>query len=660
MLFGAGGLVIGLAEMVVVPGSRANGPAFVSSAVTLGAAWAVGRIRPAQPLLTMFAAFAASLQWIFVLMSLLSAAIDDQASGMTIELLTIAQRAITGLSISTAMRLFVRFPDGRHSKPVDRWAIRVVDVMQVVACGVLLLTPTVAWPTFLDGAPVANPVQPSGFSVDVDLAGLVVEAANSLVIIALVLVLHRYRRATSTDRKSLRWLLLPLVAAFFAIAVDVLLDSEFAGLVVSAALGVGLAFGMVNPDGVDVDDVLRRTMVVGLLWLGIGAAYVGVAAAFGITIGRRWSLGWAVATTAAAMLALQRPRARLERRATRRMFGRPTDPQLALQRLGDSLANTYDLEALLPEISSALEEGLEVEWARIRVSPHGESDDVDPAMVVPIRLDGVELGAIECGPRRDGILGPDHHAVVATFARQAALAIRNVRLTMQLRDRTHELAASRAQLVRVEEDERRRIERNIHDGVQQDLVALIGQAGLLHRRATQGEMAHDDDMVAELQSLRVGLQRVLAELRELAAGIHPSVLRDRGLLAAVEGLAARHPVPVDVIADAELRGRRLPAEVEGAGYYTVAESLANALKHADADRLTITLVLSADAIHLQIDDDGVGFRPEHVSVNGLANLTNRLAALDGRLCVESRPSGGTSVSATVPIESSPRDQVGAT
>lgn len=115
-----------------------------------------------------------------------------------------------------------------------------------------------------------------------------------------------------------------------------------------------------------------------------------------------------------------------------------------------------------------------------------------------------------------------------------------------------------------------------------------------------------------------------------------------------------------MIADTELRHRRLPTEVEGAGYYTVAESLANALKHADADRLTITLALSADAIRVRIEDDGVGFRPEHTSINGLANLADRLAALDGQLCVESRPAGGTSVSATVPVGSTRRDPVGTT
>ncbi len=142
---------------------------------------------------------------------------------------------------------------------------------------------------------------------------------------------------------------------------------------------------------------------------------------------------------------------------------------------------------------------------------------------------------------------------------------------------------------------------------------------------------------------------MLGDLRELASGIHPSLLRDRGLLAAVEALAARNPVPVLVRADLSLRSLRLAEEIEGAGYYTVAESLANSLKHADASQVEITLSRSNGSLHISIRDDGSGFDEAASHGHGLTNLSERLAALGGRLDVSASPSIGTTVSATLAL-----------
>jgi signal transduction histidine kinase len=243
-------------------------------------------------------------------------------------------------------------------------------------------------------------------------------------------------------------------------------------------------------------------------------------------------------------------------------------------------------------------------------------------------------------------LTDEEKAVVATLARQAALAVRNVRLTAQLSDQTAELAASRARLVRAEEAERRRIERNIHDGVQQDLVALIGQAGHVRRIQTRDA----DAVEAELALLQKGLERVLGDLRQLAHGIHPSLLRDRGLLAAIEAIAARNPVPVLVRADTSLRDMRLAEEVEGAAYYMVAESLTNSLKHADASNVDITLSCSDGSLLIRVSDDGVGFETMPATGNGFANLGERLGALGGRLEVTSKPGIGTTVTAVLAVD----------
>jgi signal transduction histidine kinase len=287
-------------------------------------------------------------------------------------------------------------------------------------------------------------------------------------------------------------------------------------------------------------------------------------------------------------------------------------------------------------MADTLQEGLGVTWARVRLetAPAGHGDGEVPALSVPIELDGERLGVVECGPRRQGALSADDTALVATFARQAALAVRNVRLTA-------ELERSRTRLVRAQEVERRRIERDLHDGVQQDLVALLGHSARVRQELDRDPAAGE----AALDDLQAGLRHVLGELRELAHGIHPSVLSDRGLLEAVESLAARSAVPVAVRADPALRGLRFAQEIEGAGYFTVAEALANASKHAAASAIDVTLAHHEGGIDITVRDDGTGFDPASAVGEGLVNLAERVAALGGRLSVEARPGAGTTLSA---------------
>ncbi len=241
----------------------------------------------------------------------------------------------------------------------------------------------------------------------------------------------------------------------------------------------------------DVDRVLRRTLVYGVLWTTITGVYVAAGSAVGVAAGNRLSIGWAVTLTVVATLAFQPARSWLQGLADRWVFGTRSDPAHVIARLGNTLAETYDLETLLPRMAATVRNGLGLEWARVTLTgadpgigarPHDRSDNRgdgpdDAVLVVPIVLDGESLGMVECGPRTVGKLSEQDEAVVATLAQQAALAVRNVRLTEELARQADRLAASRTRLVRAQEAERRRIERNIHDGVQQELVALISQAG---------------------------------------------------------------------------------------------------------------------------------------------------------------------------------------
>ncbi|HEX2102813.1 MAG TPA: sensor histidine kinase [Solirubrobacteraceae bacterium] len=255
--------------------------------------------------------------------------------------------------------------------------------------------------------------------------------------------------------------------------------------------------------------------------------------------------------------------------------------------------------------------------------------------VAQVERDGKRVGAIV----HDAALRDDPTLLRAAAA-AAALQLENERLEAELRARVEELQSSRARLVEVSMFERRRLERDLHDGAQQRLVALSLQLGLARRKVEQDPFTG----ARLLDEARVELERALEELRELARGIHPAVLTDRGLEPAVQALAARAPVPVDVEA---MPTDRLPAAVEAAAYFVVAESLTNVAKYAQAERASVRVGREDGFAVVEVSDDGVG-GADPAGGSGLRGLTDRLAALDGRLEVHSPPGGGTVVRANIP------------
>jgi signal transduction histidine kinase len=282
------------------------------------------------------------------------------------------------------------------------------------------------------------------------------------------------------------------------------------------------------------------------------------------------------------------------------------------------------------------------EWAGHYVTYEGQRYELpEPGAgraVAEVERDGKLVGAIVY----DAALRDDPSLVRAAAA-AAALALENERLEAELRARVEELQTSRARLVDVSMFERRRLERDLHDGAQQRLVALSLQLGLAQRKLA-GDPAGAGRL---LDAARGELARALEELRELARGIHPAVLTDRGLEAALEALADRAPVPVDLEA---MPTDRLPAAVEAAAYFVVAESLANVARYAHAQHASVRIARRNGYAVVEVRDDGVG-GADPASGTGLRGLADRLAALDGRLEVHSPPGGGTVVRANIPCTS---------
>jgi signal transduction histidine kinase len=252
-----------------------------------------------------------------------------------------------------------------------------------------------------------------------------------------------------------------------------------------------------------------------------------------------------------------------------------------------------------------------------------------------VELHGRRIGAIAHDPALS-----DEPELVRTAGAAAALGLENQRLSAELRARIEELRTSRARLVEAGDAERRRLERNLHDGAQSRLVALALKLRMARARA-EGQ----PELSGLLDDSSQELQASLEELRELARGIHPAVLSDRGLTPALEMLASRAPVPVDVAADG---GDDLPAPVATAIYFVVSEALTNVAKYAGARHAAVTVERAPGRVVAEVADDGVG-GADMARGSGLRGLSDRVAALDGRLVVDSSPGGGTRLRAEFPL-----------
>jgi signal transduction histidine kinase len=251
-----------------------------------------------------------------------------------------------------------------------------------------------------------------------------------------------------------------------------------------------------------------------------------------------------------------------------------------------------------------------------------------------VELHGRRVAAIVHDPALD-----EEPQLVRTAGAAAALALENQRLSAELRARIEDLRASRTRIVEAGDAERRRLERDLHDGAQSRLVALAMKLRMARRRA-EGR----PDVTAILDESSAELQASLDELRELARGIHPAVLTDRGLGPALEMLASRAPVPVDVAGDVD----DLPPAVATAVYFVASEGLTNVAKYARARHATVTVSRDDNRVVAEVADDGVG-GADLARGTGLRGLVDRVAALDGRLELHSPPGSGTRLRAEFPL-----------
>jgi len=322
---------------------------------------------------------------------------------------------------------------------------------------------------------------------------------------------------------------------------------------------------------------------------------------------------------------------------------------------------------VLPRMAQVLREGTGAEaatvWLRsgeelrpmatspdtfVGYQPLPMSDGVLPAFpgstqAIPVRHQGVLLGALSVVTRRGETLTSTEQRLVDDLAEQAGLVLKNVGLTADLQRRVEELRASRQRLVAAQDGERRRIERNLHDGAQQHLVAVAVKLGIAQMQA-----AKDPEKARlSVEALKGDVDEALETLRDLARGIYPPLLAEQGLVAALQAHARKATLPVEV--DATGIGR-YPQELEAALYFCTLEALQNVQKYAGASSARLRLHANDTELSVSVSDDGCGFDVEHARRGaGLTNMEDRLAALGGSLHLESRPGHGTTLTATVPV-----------
>jgi signal transduction histidine kinase len=545
-------------------------------------------------------------------------------------------------------------PDGRV--PSRRW--RPVATMALVAVALLPLS-RVLKPGPLDDpfGIVSNPLGIPGTRAAMTALDTVGWIFTWLaVVLAVVAVRVRLRRSQGVERQQLKWVLAVTSAVGVVVVLDMAtwfiwpethLQERIAVLGVAfAAIPAAAGIAILRYRLYDIDVVINRALVYGALTVLLAMTYAAVTLVLGTALGSGSAPATAAATLAVAV-AFRPLRARLQDAVDRRFSRAHYD---AVHRVASFLEDVRAGRAPPEDVELVLREVLDDPRLELRfLLPESERyvdvrarpvmlDPEDQRHRTPIDRAGTPIGEVlhdASTEHRPDLL----RTVVAT----AGLAIEIVRLRAELRRQLDEVAASRARIVAAGDEERRRIERNLHDGAQQRLVS-IGLA-LRHAQHELGAGGPGSRAGETLEAALAEIAVAIQELRELAQGVRPSQL-DAGLGPALEDLAGRVPVPVAVDATRE----RFPAGVEAAAYFIACEGLTNAAKHAQASRVSLSAQRRNGSLVVCVADDGVGGASPGRGT-GLSGLADRVGAHGGTLRIESKRGSGTRLIAELPCES---------
>jgi len=553
------------------------------------------------------------------------------------------------------------FPDGRLPSPRWRpflWFI--VAFLVVIGVSFVIASRTLSGSD--EHITIANPFFMEWTShlpnIDIFLALLF----PAIFLTSVVSLFLRFRRATGVERQQIKWVVFGLAFAFVTIIIGFFVaQTGFLPAVIGAAgflaFPVSIGIAILRYRLYDLDIVVRKTVVYATLALFATLVYLALVVGLGAWLGRGSSLLTMVAAVIVA-LTFQPVRVWVTRRADRIVYGERANPYEVLTEFSSRVGGAYATEDVVPRMAQILGEGAGANMARVwlRVgrelrptaswpsdapTPPSVAIDGDAMPSIPgayaaaVRDRGELLGALSVEMPASDPMTPDKDRLVADLASQAGLVLRNVALVEELRE-------SRRRLVAAQDHERRKLERNIHDGAQQQLVALAVKSRLA-RRFVARDPSKAEEMLGQIEE---ETQAALDDLRDLARGIYPPLLADKGLGPALEAQARKAPLPVNVDADGV---GRLPQDIEAAVYFSCLEALQNVAKYAGASQATITITRAPTVLAFAVTDDGRGFDPLSVSGSGLQGITDRLAAIGGTFEVASSGGDGTTVTGRVPV-----------
>jgi signal transduction histidine kinase len=597
--------------------------------------------------------------------------------------------------------LFLTFPTGRLPSP--RW--RLPSLGGLVLSGLFLVAflvspRSVALPapggiSLVYANPLAiralRPVAQLGTlnALGVLFVPLLIPAVTSMVL--------RYRRGGQRLRLQMKWLSLVVVGVLICQAVGGVaiafgqngkplqeVPYDITPYLVLIGIPVTIAIAILRYRLFDIDVIISRALLFTLLSAGVTAVYAAVVLGIGTLAGSGSHPALTVAAAVIIALVFQPLRQRARLLANRLVYGHRATPYQVLSDFAADMAGQLDLGEALDRMVSLLAgaSGASRVEAWVRVGAELRPSAVWPGGLVPsaaARLDGASVTGVSVNGASDGavglpVLGPEgpgtrvvpvrhsedllgaisltkpreealtsaEDSLLQHLASQAGLVMRNAQLTAELRASIDELRASRRRLVEAQDAERRKIERNLHDGAQQQLIALAIQLGLL------AEAADDPGLIRQaIPDLKAQLSAALDDLRALARGIYPPLLADQGLIVALRAQVNRSAVPV--VLEADQVGRYSP-DAESAVYFCALEALQNVAKHARATRAVVRLSGNGDGLEFSISDDGAGLPAGGLRAgSGMQGMTDRLAAHGGTLDVRSEPGQGTTISGRLPV-----------
>jgi signal transduction histidine kinase len=565
----------------------------------------------------------------------------------------------------------VLFPDGRLPSP--RWRPFVwCCAAFITIIGLNLLFGQRLLGGSGDDVGVRNPLYIQAFDT-VSLDPFIAILLPTLFGLSVSSLILRFRRSTGVERQQIKWVAFGLPISVVLVVLSTFAgDQTILGAVFSAAsylvFPVTIGIAILRFHLYDLDLVVRKTLLYGTLAAFIAVVYVAIVVGVGALVGSGDSqnLVLSVAATAIVAIAFQPVRARAERFANRIVYGKRATPYEILAEFSGRMGEAYEDDDVLPRMSRVLGEGIAAEHAevwlhvgqelRVAAAWPGDADLAAPVRIADGELpelpgadvsyavnhQGELLGALSVTKPSSEPLTPADLALVSDLADQAGLVLRNVRLAEDLRARLDDLKAAQTRIVRAQDEERRKLERNIHDGAQQQLVALA-----VKLRMTDSLVGRDDDRAhGMLGDLQTEVGDALNDLRDLARGIYPPLLADKGLPAALDAQARKAAVPTTLVSDGV---GRFSQDVEATVYFSCLEALQNVAKYAEATAAMITLRSDDGHLEFTVADDGRGFDPNVTGYGtGLQGIVDRVAANGGTVQVRSAPGAGTSLTGRIP------------